>query len=229
MADVPLLSNPMTTAGDVIYGGASGAPTRLAVGTAAQVLTVNAGATAPEWADPTAGGSGVTFAANLPEDVGSMARWAINRTDFNVGVANRCHFFPFMPKYGETVSGVYFRVTNATGNMDIGIYSASLAKLVSTGSFAVPAAGNATRAFAASATQALTAGSLYYIGISADSASSTFYGSSAGALSAVTTGRTSGTHSGAYAYLNSTFPLPAGPVTPTGYDPGMPMMAIYLA
>lgn len=55
MADVPLMSNPMTTAGDVIYGGASGAPTRLGVGTAGQVLTVNAGATAPEWA---AGGGG---------------------------------------------------------------------------------------------------------------------------------------------------------------------------
>lgn len=49
MADVPLMNNPMTTAGDVIYGGASGAPTRLAVGTAGQVLKVNAGATAVEW------------------------------------------------------------------------------------------------------------------------------------------------------------------------------------
>ena len=32
----------MTTAGDTIYGGASGVPTRLEVGTAGQVLTVNA-------------------------------------------------------------------------------------------------------------------------------------------------------------------------------------------
>ena len=43
------LTNPMTTAGDSIYGGASGAPTRLGIGTAGQVLTVNAGATAPQW------------------------------------------------------------------------------------------------------------------------------------------------------------------------------------
>lgn len=59
MADVPLMNNPMTTAGDVIYGGASGAPTRLAVGTAGQVLTVNAGATAPEWAAATGGAGAV--------------------------------------------------------------------------------------------------------------------------------------------------------------------------
>jgi len=51
------MSNPMTTAGDVIYGGASGTPTRLGVGTAGQVLTVNSGATAPEWATASGGTS----------------------------------------------------------------------------------------------------------------------------------------------------------------------------
>lgn len=38
--------NPMTTAGDLIYGGVSGAPTRLAAGTAAQFLLSG---TAPVW------------------------------------------------------------------------------------------------------------------------------------------------------------------------------------
>jgi hypothetical protein len=38
-------------AGDVIYGTGADAATRLPIGTAGQVLTVNAGATAPEWAD----------------------------------------------------------------------------------------------------------------------------------------------------------------------------------
>jgi hypothetical protein len=41
--------SPMTTAGDIIYGGTSGAGTRLGVGSAGQVLTVNPGATAPQW------------------------------------------------------------------------------------------------------------------------------------------------------------------------------------
>jgi len=42
--------SPLTTEGDTLYGGASGAGTRLAIGTAGQVLTVNPGATAPQWA-----------------------------------------------------------------------------------------------------------------------------------------------------------------------------------
>lgn len=42
--------NPETTAGDISYrGGTANAKTRLGIGTAGQVLTVNAGATAPEW------------------------------------------------------------------------------------------------------------------------------------------------------------------------------------
>lgn len=43
-------NGPMTTAADLIVGGASGVPTRLAKGTAFQLLRMNAGATAEEWA-----------------------------------------------------------------------------------------------------------------------------------------------------------------------------------
>ena len=43
------MDNPMTAQGDIIFGGASGTPTRLPKGVAGQVLTMNAGATAPEW------------------------------------------------------------------------------------------------------------------------------------------------------------------------------------
>lgn len=45
-----LAFSAMTTAGDTIYGGTTGASTRLPIGSAAQVLTVNGGATAPAWA-----------------------------------------------------------------------------------------------------------------------------------------------------------------------------------
>jgi hypothetical protein len=48
--------NPGTTAGDVDYYTTSTAKARLAIGTAGQVLTVNSGATAPEWATIGAGG-----------------------------------------------------------------------------------------------------------------------------------------------------------------------------
>lgn len=43
------LSNPMTTGGDVIYGGASGVPTRLANGSSGQVLTSAGTTLAPTW------------------------------------------------------------------------------------------------------------------------------------------------------------------------------------
>lgn len=41
-----------TTAGDIIYWTGAGTPVRLPKGTAGQVLTMNAGATAPEWQTP---------------------------------------------------------------------------------------------------------------------------------------------------------------------------------
>jgi hypothetical protein len=47
--------SPLTTAGDTLYGGASGAGTRLAIGTAGQVLAVNPGGTAPVWSSTYAG------------------------------------------------------------------------------------------------------------------------------------------------------------------------------
>ena len=53
------MTNPMTTAGDIIYGGASGVPTRLAKGTAGQALVMNSGATAPEWGDAGVSGARV--------------------------------------------------------------------------------------------------------------------------------------------------------------------------
>lgn len=52
MADVPLMNNPMTTQDDIVIGGASGAPTRLAKGTDGQRLTVDPSTHHLVWADP---------------------------------------------------------------------------------------------------------------------------------------------------------------------------------
>jgi hypothetical protein len=57
-AGVEISVAPMTTAGDIIYGGAGGVPTRLAIGTYAQVLAVNAGADGIEWVDASGGAGG---------------------------------------------------------------------------------------------------------------------------------------------------------------------------
>lgn len=49
------LTNPMTTAGDIVVGGASGVAARMAMGSALQVLRVNAAGTGLEYAAPAAG------------------------------------------------------------------------------------------------------------------------------------------------------------------------------
>ena len=54
IADSSYEKNPMTTAGDIIYGGVDGLSTRLGIGSDDQVLTLASGV--PTWAD--AGGSG---------------------------------------------------------------------------------------------------------------------------------------------------------------------------
>lgn len=51
------MSNPMTTAGDLIIGGSGGTPQRLAVGSNGQVLTVVSGA--PAWASGGGGGASI--------------------------------------------------------------------------------------------------------------------------------------------------------------------------
>ena len=53
------MQTTITTAGDVLYGTGSAAVARLGIGTANQVLRVNSGATAPEWA--TVGSAGSTL------------------------------------------------------------------------------------------------------------------------------------------------------------------------
>jgi len=50
------MATAITTAGDVIYGTGSATFSRLGIGTVGQVLQVNSGATAPEWATASSGG-----------------------------------------------------------------------------------------------------------------------------------------------------------------------------
>lgn len=55
--------SPMTTGGDLIYGGVAGAGTRLANGTAGQILQSNGTTVAPTWVTPSAGGGTVASVA----------------------------------------------------------------------------------------------------------------------------------------------------------------------
>lgn len=68
------MTNPMTTAGDIIYGGTSGTPTRLGAGTSTYVLTSNGAGTAPSW-QPAASGGGTsgTFTPTITNSVNVSA------------------------------------------------------------------------------------------------------------------------------------------------------------
>ena len=55
----------LTTQGDVPYASAANTPARLALGSAGQVLQVNAGATAPEWATSSSVSAGFVIAMSV--------------------------------------------------------------------------------------------------------------------------------------------------------------------
>jgi hypothetical protein len=63
--DTTGMVNPMTTTGDTIYSSSGSTPARLGIGTAGQVLQVNSGATAPEWATPAGGGGPANATASV--------------------------------------------------------------------------------------------------------------------------------------------------------------------
>lgn len=80
------LSNPMTTAEDIIVGGASGTPARLAKGTDDQVLTMVSGAVA--WAAPSGGstfvGASVYKSAEQSNiSTGSAQKVTFDSTDYD--------------------------------------------------------------------------------------------------------------------------------------------------
>jgi hypothetical protein len=71
LADAAIAKSTVTTAGDIIYRNAT-VPVRLGIGTANQVLRVNSGATAPEWATISTA-SGLTYiTSQTASDVASL-------------------------------------------------------------------------------------------------------------------------------------------------------------
>lgn len=60
-ADLMIPKSLGSAAGDIAYWSAASTPARLAKGTALQILRMNAGATAPEWAAPSGGGTPIGY------------------------------------------------------------------------------------------------------------------------------------------------------------------------
>jgi hypothetical protein len=108
--------SPMSAAGDVIYGGTSGAGTALAIGTAGQVLTVNSGATAPQWSTPSSGtvtsvgGTGTVNGITLTGTVTSSGNLTLGGTLSGIGNSQLTNssitFGSTAQALGSTVSGL---------------------------------------------------------------------------------------------------------------------------
>lgn len=127
------MTNPMTTQGDVIYGGASGTPARLGIGTAAQVLTVNAGATAPEWADAAAGGGGGITQAYIGYNTigGSFEAATVNRQYMKkITVAAGCFLTSidiYVKGNGSNVIGLLWGLLNDNSGTPLNIIGGAAA------------------------------------------------------------------------------------------------------
>jgi hypothetical protein len=78
--------NPGTTAGDIDYYTSSTAKARVAIGTAGQVLQVNSGATAPEWAAFAGGGKVLQVVNQLYQTVTSSSSGTFADTGITLNI-----------------------------------------------------------------------------------------------------------------------------------------------
>jgi len=107
LANGAIAKTTVTTAGDIIYRNAT-VPTRLGIGTAGQVLTVNSGATAPEWAAlPTT--SFPTFSAFRQTSSQSLTAGVWTKVQFNGESWDTANAFDSTTNYRFTplTSGYY--------------------------------------------------------------------------------------------------------------------------
>jgi hypothetical protein len=88
VTDATGMTNPMTTTADVIYSSSGSTPARLGIGTAGQVLQVNSGATAPEWATPAAGGMTVLATGTLSSTLVSLTGISGSYIDLYLAISN---------------------------------------------------------------------------------------------------------------------------------------------
>jgi hypothetical protein len=174
---VPVMTNPMTTKGDIIVGGTSGTPARLAIGTGTQFLGITGGT--PAWKATGAGGTSFpgpfspaqTFGKGLmtvdPAAVTSSAALTVSQVYVAACVAMNA----------SNIAGFEFYVSSAgTGTANecyTGIYSFSSGTLSPGTLLASTAAGVADGSFGSVGFQVplwstsvnLVVGTMYYLAI----------------------------------------------------------------
>ena len=135
LANGAIAKTTVTTAGDIIYRNAT-VPTRLGIGTAGQVLSVNSGATAPEWKTASgwnpnyqlinSGGTTLTGAATITVNVSGLnsiyLMWInASSTSASAEIALRLNT-DTGSNYNLTNVGQYGTATTASNYSNLGKY-----------------------------------------------------------------------------------------------------------
>ena len=136
-----MLVNPMTTAGDIIYGAAGGAPARLAKGSDGQVLSLVSGA--PTWTNPTSTSSfvwnpitGTAYTLVLSDANNGVAMGSSSANTITVP-NNSSVAFPIGTSI--TITQDASGLTTIAGDTGVTINKRGGGSLVSSGQFAVMA------------------------------------------------------------------------------------------
>lgn len=106
------MTNPMTTTGDVIYSSSGSTPARLGLGTAGQVLQVNSGATAPEWATPSVAGKSYS----LLNTGGTALTGAATITISSISAKDDLMIMVLGASSASASSDIYIRLNGDSGN-----------------------------------------------------------------------------------------------------------------
>jgi hypothetical protein len=117
--------NPGTTAGDIDYYTSSTAKSRVGIGTAGQVLTVNSGATAPEWASISGGGMTLLSTTSLPVSGSTLDITGISQDykDLRIEILNPIRggngnfYYTFNSNTGSVYDYNWFQAGSASVNV----------------------------------------------------------------------------------------------------------------
>lgn len=138
---IPVVTNTVATAfdaaGDLVYGTGADTFTKLSLGTAGQVLTVNTGATAPEWKTPASGspfvGCAVTSSTDqtIANNTNTAVTWDTEDFDtdgFHSTSSNTSRFTIPSGKAGKYLCTATWRWdNNATGDRYVAIWKNGVA------------------------------------------------------------------------------------------------------
>ena len=121
--------NPALVQGDIIYADGTDTITRLAKGSAAQVLTMNGGATAPSWADAAGGGLSLQATPKTGTFTAVAGEQYLVDTTLSAFTMN----FPASPSVGDTVGVIDYAGTFHTNNLTLGRNSVNVLRAAADG------------------------------------------------------------------------------------------------